>query len=119
MSSAAPKLSDSPWFWVYLFGAAALIAMFLISSKADTVQAQRDGNFTRRQVSLERQAGNASALPAKSSDSQPDIESKEPRYVDFKIFYALIGSITVIAWIMHWRQYLQSRSHLSSQQAPA
>ena len=31
--------------WRLLFCAAALIAMFLIGQKADTVQAQRDGNW--------------------------------------------------------------------------
>jgi hypothetical protein len=116
MSSAAhPRLTDSPWFWIYLFGAAALIAMFLIGNKADTVQAQRDGNFTRRQVSLERQAG-------KSSDASPlDAESEqhEPRYVDFTIFYAIIGAVTVFAWIMHWRQFLQRRALSSPGHASA
>jgi hypothetical protein len=114
-SSAQPKLSDSPWFWVYLFGAAALIAMFLIGNKADTVQAQRDGNFTRRQTSLERQAGKTVADSRPVSDGEP----AEQRYVDFKIFYGIIGVLTVFAWVMHWRQYLQRRSHLPSQQAPA
>jgi len=114
-SAARPKLSDSPWFCVYLFGAAALIAMFLIGNKADTVQAQRDGNFTRRQVSLERQAGKTITDPQPESDAEP----AEARYVDFKIFYGIIGAVTVFAWIMHWRQYLQSRSHLTSQQASA
>jgi len=110
-----PKLSDSPWFWIYLFGAAALIAMFLIGSKADTVQAQRDGNFTRRQVSLERQAGKTGGDRQPASNAEPG----EERYVDFKIFYGIIGAVTVFAWVMHWRQYLQRRSHLPSQQAPA
>jgi hypothetical protein len=109
------RLTDSPWFWVYLFGAAALIAMFLIGNKADTVQAQRDGNFTRRQASLDRQAGKTIADSPPASDSEP----VEERYVDFTIFYGIIGAVTVFAWVMHWRQYLHSRSHLPSQQAPA
>ena len=113
--SAQPKLSDSPWFWVYLFGAAALIAMFLIGNKADTVQAQRDGNFTRRQASLDRQAGKTLADPQPAAAAEPGDE----RYVDFTIFYGIIGAVTVFAWVMHWRQYLQRRSHLPSQQAPA
>lgn len=115
MSASRPKLSDSPWFWVYLFGAAALIAMFLIGNKADTVQAQRDGNFTRRQTSLERQAGKI----VDDSQSATDSEPAEQRYVDFKIFYGIIGVVTAFAWVMHWRQYLQRRSPLPPQQAPA
>jgi hypothetical protein len=115
-SEAHVKLSDSPWFWVYLFGAAALIAMFLIGQKADTVQAQRDGNFTRRQVSLERQAGRVSTVV---SESEAQSEVPEPRYVDFTIFYGIIGAVTVFAWIMHWRQFLQRRSLSPPQQASA
>lgn len=80
--------------------------MFLIGQKADTVQAQRDGNFTRRQLSLERQAGQSTTTAAEP-DSPPLVS--EPRYVDFKIFYAVIGAVTVFAWIMHWRQYFVSR----------
>jgi hypothetical protein len=113
------RLSDSPWFWVYLFGAAALIAMFLIGQKADIVQAQRDGNFTRRQISLERQAGHVNTTRAKPDQAKPTSESEtsEPRYVDFTIFYGLIGAVTVFAWIMHWRQVLQRRSVSSPRQA--
>lgn len=89
--------------------------MFLIGNKADTVQAQRDGNFTRRQVSLERQAGKTNAdQRIVASD-----EDEEQRYVDFTIFYGIIGAVTVFAWIMHWRQYLHGRSPSPSQQAPA
>jgi hypothetical protein len=111
--AAHPKLTDSPWFWIYLFGTAALIAMFLIGQKADTVQAQRDGNFTRRQMSLERQAagGKTASDAAKPADQSA---AAEPRYVDFNVFYAIIGAVTVFAWIMHWRQYLQRRSIPSS-----
>jgi hypothetical protein len=100
------RLSESPWFWTYLFGTAALIAMFLIGQKADTVQAQRDGNFTRRQLSLERQAGHVT--PPAAETASP-VSEAEPRYVDFKIFYAMIGAVTVFAWVMHWRQYLVRR----------
>ena len=111
-------MSDSPWFWVYLFGAAALIAMFLIGNKADTVQAQRDGNFTRRQLSLERQA--ADVAPGEQAvDTEAINDRPEPRYVDFTIFYGIIGAITVFAWVMHWRQFLNRRSPSLSQQASA
>ena len=99
-ASKQPRLSDSPWFWIYLFGVAALVAMFLIGQKADQVQAQRDGNFTRRQLSLERQAG----LQVELVD-----DAEETRYVDFGIFYLLIGSVTAFAWAMHWRQFLLRR----------
>jgi len=114
-ASAQPKLSDSPWFWVYLFGVAALIAMFLIGNKADTVQSQRDGNFTRRQVSLERQAGKIDDPSYAASDHS----LQEERYVDFKIFYGMIGVVTVFAWVMHWRQYLQRRTAIPPTQASA
>lgn len=117
MDPARPKLSDSPWFWVYLFGVAALIAMFLIGQKADTVQAQRDGNFTRRQASLERQAGKDISTVETSWADGTEVE--EPRYVDFKIFYAILGAVTVLAWIMHWRQYLHRRSSSSLERKPA
>lgn len=99
-----PKLSDSPWFWIYLFGVAALVAMFLIGQKADQVQAHRDSNFTRRQLSLERQAG----VQVELLD-----DAEETRYVDFRIFYLLIGSVTAIAWVMHWRQYFLRRKEFA------
>jgi hypothetical protein len=108
--AAHARLSESPWFWIYLFGAAALIAMFLIGQKADTVQAQRDANFTRRQHSLERQAA-----PASEPAAEAEAPSADTRYVDFKIFYAIIGAVTVFAWVMHWRQYFVRRNSLALQ----
>jgi len=115
------RLTDSPWFWVYLFGAAALIAMFLIGQKADTVQAQRDGNFTRRQLSLERQAAlNRRVSEPEALPSEDSALLAEKRYVDFTPFYALFGIVTVVAWVMLWRQRLVRRtSPPSTGQTPA
>jgi hypothetical protein len=113
-----PRLTESPWFWVYLFGTAALIGMFLIGPKADQVQAQRDGNFTRRQASLERQASlqrNAETQLAAASVEEaplPDLELPEEeadRYVDFTPFYLVFGVVTVVAWVMLWREYFRGR----------
>jgi hypothetical protein len=101
MEPARRKLSDSPWFWVYLFGVAALIALFLIGNKADRVQEQRDQNFTRRQHSLELQAS------AVAQDQEESPHAKE-RFVRFTPFYVLLGVVTVFAWIMHWRDYYYS-----------
>ncbi len=41
---AAAKLTDSPWFWVYLFSSFAVLALFVI-----------EGKFTRRQDHAENQ----------------------------------------------------------------
>jgi ABC-type transporter Mla subunit MlaD len=111
-----PRLTESPWFWVYLFGTAALIAMFLIGRKADEVQAQRDANFAQRQHSLDLQAREPSA---RDSDPPPpaDEEPAETRFVDFRPFYFLFGAVTVVAWVMLWVSYFRRRSASSDEEA--
>jgi len=92
-----PSIMESPWFWVHLFAAGALVALFLINNKADVVQAQRDDNFARRQHSLELQAGQSTAA-----------DSGGTRFVTFTPFYALFGAAAAISWVMLWRQRLRS-----------
>lgn len=118
MSAARQKLTENVWFWVYLFGVGALIALFLIGQKADQVQAQREENFTRRQHSLELQARASPVASPVDLVEQEDAEHAEQRYVDFTPFYTVLGTITVVAWCMLWRTHLWRRSASNLAEGP-
>ena len=100
-STPRAPLTDNPWFWAYLFGAAGLIGAMLLSPKFDARQAQLDGNFTRRTELLEQRA-------AKSSIRNPEQESprEEPRYVVFSPLFLLVAVGTCVAWgILWWQRF--------------
>ncbi len=103
MHAKRTSLSESPWFWVHLFAVGALVALMLINKKADEVQAQRDGNFTRRQQSLEQHA-NESPIVENSTDVSNLEPDEEEQLISFTPFYALFGIIAIVAWILLWRE---------------
>lgn len=121
MNSAPSRtpLVENPWFWVHLFSAAALIGLLLIGPKAEQVQAQRDGNFTRRQRSLERQAAQQTQArttveASRTAHESAAFESVEEgdeaegeRYVSFAPFYLVLSFVMAGSWIMLWRQHFR------------
>jgi hypothetical protein len=96
-------LTENPWFWVHLFSVAGLIGLFLVNQKADTLQAQRDANFTLRQHSLDRQSGGVRPPPETSAAET----LQQERHVTFTPFYTLLGIVTVVSWWMVWRRHFR------------
>ena len=58
-SSQRSPVTDSPWFWFYLFCTAALVALVLMRSKYGTRQAEIERQFQGRQ-----RAGQTASQPA-------------------------------------------------------
>jgi hypothetical protein len=102
---ARKRITENLWFWLYLFGVAGLVSLFLIGQKADRVQAQRDANFTRRQHSLELQADKSQQSKSEAPPPDADATDAAARYVDFTPFYLLIGMPTAVAWFMLYRTH--------------
>jgi hypothetical protein len=91
-------LTDSPWFWVHVFCVAGLIGLLLVGSRADNRQAQLDSNFTRRtQLHAQKVEGDV-------ADRETERVPGNTRWVDFRVFYAVLGAGAVGSWILMWRR---------------
>jgi len=101
MPSAAPSVSESPWFWAYLFTTAALIALALIAPKFAARQAQIEREFQGRQRAAQKISGQSPTVPI--STVQRTLISLRP------LFFGL-AAITTVAWIIFYRTRMLARS---------
>jgi hypothetical protein len=92
--SFRPPITDSPWFWAYLFGTAALLALAVIGPKFGPRQAQLEREFQGRQRAVQHQAGDEPTVAM--SDAGETVIGLRP------LFFALAG-ITMVAWFIFWR----------------
>jgi hypothetical protein len=99
-NSPRPPITDSPWFWAYLFGVTALVGALLMNSKFDARQAQHDGNFARRTNLLEQQG----AVVSQDEPQEETAEPQESRYIRFTPLYGALALGTIVAWVILWRK---------------
>jgi hypothetical protein len=65
-----PPLTDSPWFWAYVFACGGLIALLLMGPKYTARQSQIDKKNERRlQVAQSRANGDLAHVPITDDDS--------------------------------------------------
>ena len=67
-SAARRPASDSPWFWAYLFGTAALLALAVIGPKYGQRQAQIERQFQGREWAAQNEAGVTTEVEMSTSD---------------------------------------------------
>ena len=94
MSSGPRPITDSPWFWAYLFGAAALVALALVSPK-----------FSRRQAHIEREFQGRQRAAQQLGGREPTVEmsSAEKTLITLRPLLFAFASITLLAWFVFWR----------------
>jgi hypothetical protein len=94
MAPTARPITDSPWFWAYLFSTAALIALALIDPKFGPRQAQVEREYQGRQRAAQSQGG-----------QQPNVEMSSPHQTLISLRPLLLGlaCLTIVAWIIFWR----------------
>ena len=94
-----PPLSDSPWFWAYLFATSALIGLALINPK-----------FERRQAQIERQFQGRSRAEQVKAGQTPDVQLSTPGDTRWNLrpLYVTTAVIAGIGWILVWRRHLRA-----------
>jgi hypothetical protein len=94
MSPAPRPLTDSPWFWAYLFATAALIALALIGPKFAARQAQIEREFQGRQRATQQTHGH---------EPSGQLSTAERTLITLRPLFLTLAAITITAWIIFWR----------------
>jgi hypothetical protein len=86
-------MTDSPWFWAYLFGTAALVALALMGPKYGSRQAQIEREFQGRQRAAQNMGG-----------QEPDVEmsSADRLLITLRPLFWGLAALTTVAWIVFW-----------------
>ena len=90
----ANKLSDSPWYWAYLFCTAGLIALVLIGPKFAARQAQVERKYQGRQRAAQQSAGQEPNTPLSSTGSTA---------ITLAPLIALLAAGVLVCWVQLWR----------------
>jgi len=90
-----PKLTESIWFWVYLFSTAALIILFVMQSKINSRQNNEQRNFQARQQTYENLT---------RPDNPTNVTKKTVRTVTTTPLFIIMGLTFSLSWIMLCRQ---------------
>ena len=85
--------TESPWFWGYLFGMFALVALSFAGPKFRARQAQLEQQFQGRQRVVLTQNG---------SEAEVKLSTPENTIITLWPLYAGLSTATVIAWVVYW-----------------
>src|SRR5688572_25207080 len=96
MESARRPISESPWFWAYLFTAAALVALALAGPKFAARQSQIEREFQGRQRAAQNQGGQTPS---------GELSSTERTLITLRPLLLGLAVITIAAWIVFWRTH--------------
>jgi hypothetical protein len=87
-------MTDSPWFWAYLFTTAALIALALIGPKFAARQAQIEREFQGRQRVAQNVQG---------QEPSGTLSTAERTLISLRPLFFGLALITTVAWIVFYR----------------
>lgn len=108
--SARPAITDSPWFWAYLFGVAALVALALAGPK-----------FGPRQAQIEREYQGRTRAAQNLNGVEPDLEmsTAERTLVTLRPLFVILAAVTMVGWGIFWWQWRARAAGQASDSAQA
>ena len=96
-SSARVPITDSPWFWAYLFGTAAVVALMLAGPRYSQRQPQLERQFAARQRGGQAIAGPNGSVPPSTS---------EQMIISLRPLYILLIMLLSVGWIgFYYRRF--------------
>ncbi len=98
-------MTDSPWFWAYLFTTAALIALALIGPKFAERQAQIEREFQGRQRAAQNTHG---------QEPTGRLSTAEQTLITLRPLFFGLAAITTIAWIVFYRSRVMTHAPSTS-----
>jgi hypothetical protein len=98
-ASRRGPITDSPWFWFYLFATAGLIALVLMGPRFTGRQVQIERQYQARERAMQKQLGQAPTEPL--SDEGHTIHTLRPLYVG-------LGAVLIVAWVVLWWRHFRT-----------
>ncbi len=92
--STREPLTDSPWFWVYLFATVALILLVVWRPKLEYRQAWIERQHQARTLST-REASDAASPPL-------EVSTPDNTVIQLDFLYTVLGVLVVGGWIGLW-----------------
>ena len=92
-----PSIIDSPWYWLYLFATAGLVALMLMGPRYSARQAQIEQKYQGRQLAALHAHG-VRHLDADSVPSSPGDDTA----VKLWPLYLVLGGLLAVAWARLW-----------------
>jgi hypothetical protein len=99
-----PKLTESIWFWGYLFSTAALIILFVMQSKISSRQFDEQRNFQARQQTYENATRPANPI---------NVTEKTANTITTTPLFIVMGVMFAVSWIMLCRQRFFKRTKIA------
>lgn len=110
---ARKSITDSPWYWVYLFCTAGAVALLLAGPKFAARQSQIERNYEARQ-----HAAQHVAKPEADFSEEVADRSASTRITLWPL-YAVLGSVLSVAWFKLWQKHQRESSSLKERASPS
>jgi hypothetical protein len=94
------SISESPWYWIYLFCTVGLVLLVLMEPKVIALLARDTNQAVGRQRAWQQQMGQDPAAEMATAEQMK-------RFV--RSLYAILGSVLLVGWIVFWWQQYRRR----------
>ncbi|PQO40901.1 hypothetical protein [Blastopirellula marina] len=92
-------ITDSPWFWLYLFATTALILLVVFRSKLDIRQAEIERQHQARELATQVWEGSPDVA---SDDHSVAVSTPENTLIGWNYIYVVLGLLVSVGWIRLW-----------------
>jgi hypothetical protein len=104
-SASRTSMTDSPWFWAYLFGTGALIALALAAPKFGDRQSQEERRLQGRERAAQQAAG---------VETTGELSTPGETQVTLRPLFLALAAITSLAWLVFWFNRKRNRTQAST-----
>ncbi len=92
-------ITDSPWFWLYLFATTALILLVVFRSKLDIRQAEIERQHQARELANQTLEGQADVA---GEDQPVTVSTPENTLIGWNYIYVVLGVLVSVGWVRLW-----------------
>lgn len=97
-TASRPPITDSPWFWVYLYAVAGLIALALMQPRFGSRQAEIERQYQGRQRAAEKKLGQPPTTPMSTRDNT---------IITLRPLYLILAGVFAVAWCVLWLRHFR------------
>ncbi|QDU96300.1 hypothetical protein [Lignipirellula cremea] len=98
MNSPRKSIVNSPWYWVYLFATAGIVALTLMGPKFSARQSQIERNYQGRMRANQRALG---------EEPRGELSTPENTIITLWPLYVVLIVVIAGAWVLLWRTHFR------------